>query len=71
MAVVTQVSVKMPGGSFNLMAKEAYKKLPVNEQVNLLMAHRLTFLDDTGAEVPLKEAIASISKEKASRPLAA
>lgn len=66
MATVTHVSVRMPGG-YNLIAFSEFVAKPLAERISLVVDGRIQFLDETGATVPVREAMAQISA--ASRPV--
>jgi hypothetical protein len=60
---LTNVSVKV-GSGFNLMSPEQFARLPVNERIDMVMQHRVEFLDDTGQKMAVTDAIDQLTKMK-------
>lgn len=57
---VTHVSIRMPGG-YNLVPFSEFVAKPLNERISMLVDGRVQFLDETGATVPIREAMAQVS----------
>ena len=58
---LTSVSVKV-GSGFNLMTPEQFARLPVNERIELVMQHKVEFLDDAGQRMSVTDAIEQLTK---------
>jgi hypothetical protein len=61
---LTNVSVKV-GSGFNLMSAQEFARLPVNERIEMVMQHRVEFLDDAGQRMAVTEAIEQLTKLRA------
>lgn len=52
-----QVGVRALGGGYNLMPRQKFEALPLNQRVRMIMADQVQFLLD-GRVVPAREALA-------------
>jgi len=57
--VFHQVSIQKAGG-YNLMSREAFLALPINERVQLILGNKVKFLDEKGDVIPTREALKSL-----------
>jgi hypothetical protein len=53
---VVQIAVKKSSG-FNILSREEYNKLSVNERAHLIMAGKIQFLNSSGNIIPLVEGV--------------
>jgi hypothetical protein len=56
---LTSISVKQ-GAGHNLMTPAEFVRLPVSQRIQLLMEHKVTFLDEDGKPIPPHDAVAQL-----------
>jgi hypothetical protein len=61
---LTSVSIKV-GSGFNMITPDQFARLPVNERIELVMQHKVVFLDDAGQHMNVTDAIEQLTKLRA------
>lgn len=61
---LTSISVKQ-GAGHNLMSPAEFVRLPVSQRIQLLMEHKVVFLDEDGKPIEPHEAVGQLPKASA------